>query len=286
MDFIIRHKTNLAFIAFSLFCIVSLSVQSSSFTLTFEGIGSMFLYPFQKGYDLIQEGASTFWAGFTELQEIKEELRETKTKLQEYENLSEKEIIQENIRLRKLLRMREHIPYEYIPCSIISKDPDNWYRTIIINRGSDDGIDINMPVISYYGGEKIAFGKVTEVRGGISRIQPVISNKMKLGVMFQDSRHAGLLSSYNYSAEFCVMDYIKKSITIQTGDKIITSGQGGIFPKGILVGIVVKSFLNESGTFQKAIIKPFIDYSNIEELFVIKKKPDPELMELIKSEEQ
>ena len=108
---------------------------------------------------------------------------------------------------------------------------------------------------------------------------------MNLGVMFQKSRYPGLLSSYNYNPDLCVMDYIKKTAAITTGDIIITSGQGGIFPQGLLVGIVLKSFPNESGTFQRAIIKPVINYAQIEEIFVIKKEPDPELLKLLKNED-
>jgi rod shape-determining protein MreC len=226
-----------------------------------------------------------FWAGFTDLKGMKEELEKTKAKLHEYEDLSEKTILEENTRLRQMLNLQEHVPYEFIPCSIISKDPDNWFRTILINRGSDDGIKENMPVISYYGGEKVVFGKVIELRGSVSRIEPIIAPKMNLGVMLQEGRYAGLLSSYNYNPEYCIMNYIKKSIPISPGDKIVTSGQGGIFPKGILVGMVMKSFMNESGTFQEAIIKPFIDYAGVEEVYVIKKEIDPEILQLLNVEE-
>ena len=285
MEFLIRHKTIIFFIVFTLFCIISLSIQASPFTLSVEGIGSLMLLPFQKAYDSLNEGMHLFWAGFTELKDLKEELEKTKAKLHEYEDLSEKTILDENARLRQMLNLREHVPFEFIPCSIISKDPDNWFRTILINRGSDDGIKENMPVISYYEGEKVVFGKVIEVRGRVSRVEPIIASTMNLGVMFQESRYAGLLSSYNYNPEYCLMSYIKKSIPISQGDKILTSGQGGLFPKGLLVGMVIKSFMNESATFQEAIIKPFIDYASVEEVYVIKKEIDPEIRKLLNVEE-
>ncbi len=285
MEFLIRHKTTILFIVFTLFCIISLSVQSSSFTLSVEGIGGLVLLPFQKAYNSINEGFHLLWAGFTELKDIKEELEKTKARLHEYEDLSEKTILEENARLRQMLNLQEHTPFEFIPCSIISKDPDNWFRTILINRGTDDGISENMPVISYYGGEKVVFGKVIEVRGSVSRVDPIIAPKINLGVMLQESRYAGLLSSYNYNPEFCLMSYIKKSAPVSAGDKVVTSGQGGIFPKGLLVGMVIKSFMNESATFQEAIVKPFVDYSNTEEVYVIKKEIDPDILKLLDVEE-
>lgn len=285
MEFLIRHKTIILFIIFTLFCIISLSIQSSTFTLSVEGIGSLMLLPFQKAYNSLNEGMSLFWAGFTELNDLKNELEKTKARLQEYEDLSEKSILEENARLRRILDLQEHVPFEFIPCSIISKDPDNWFRTVLINRGSSDGVKENMPVISYYEGEKVVFGKVIEVRGSVSRVDPIIASTMNLGVMFQESRYTGLLSSYNYNPEYCIMSYIKKSIPVSQGDKVVTSGQGGVFPKDLLVGIVIKSFMNESATFQEAIIKPYIDYARIEEVYVIKKEIDPEILQLLNVEE-
>ncbi len=288
MEFLIRHKTIIAFITFSLFCIISLAVQSTPFTLSIESVGNLIILPFQKGYHTLQKGAHVLWAGFTELGDLREELAKTRGKLQKYEGITEElgEIRRENARLRILLNLQEHSSYEFLPCTIISKDPDNWFRTIIINRGYSDGIKPNMPVISYSAGEKAVFGKVIDVKKSVSRIKPLIATDMNLGVMFQDSRYPGLLSNHNFNPELCIMDYIKKSATINFGDIIVTSGQGGIFPQGLLVGSVIKSYLNESSTLQRAIIKPIIDYAQIEEVFVIKKEPDPELLELLNIEER
>ena len=195
MELFERHKNIIAFTFFTLFCIVSLSLQSSSFTLSFESIGSGMMMPFQKGYDGIQGGVKKLWAGFTELGDLREELQKTREKLHRYESIADDvgEISRENEKLRKLLKFKERVTYETVTATIISKDPDNWFRTLLINRGSDDGIKVNMPVIGYHGGQKAIVGKISEVKGSVSRITPVISSDIRIGVKLQKSGYPGLL---------------------------------------------------------------------------------------------
>lgn len=262
---------------------MSLSIQSSTLTKSLEGVCNVLMTPFQKGYHAIQKGIHMLWAGFTELDDVQDELLRVRNKLQRYEALTEEltEIQKENKRFRILLQLQERIQYESLPATIISKDPDNWFRTIIINRGSTDGIKINMPIISFSGEKKAVVGKVIEVRRSVARVLPIISTNMKLGVMFKGSRFPGLLSGFSQSSNLCIMDYINKSASIELGDIVITSGQGGIFPSGLLVGVVKKSLLKGSSAFQRVAVKPTIDYTRLEEVFVVKKEPNEELLELI-----
>ena len=290
MEFFERHKSIAIFISFTLFCIISLSVQGSGFTLSLEGIMSGITMPFQKGYNGLQGGTSRLWAGFSELDRAREELELTRSKLQTFESADVEftEIKKENDRLRALLGMKEMLKYDSIPASIISKDPDNWYRTLIINRGENDGIKVNMPVVAYQvvqNGEvkelvKGVVGKIVEVRGSISKIQPLIAPEIKIGVKIGESRFPGLLSGYTYNSNLCVANYITRAAPIKFGDVILTSGQAGVFPPGLMVGTVVKSELLETSPYQRAIIKPFIDYNLLEEVFIIKKAPDKDLFDL------
>lgn len=283
MDFLIRHKAFLTLITAFFFCVISLSVQSSTFTLSVEGVTGGFVMPFQKGYHFIQKGSAMLWAGFTELGYVREELRETREKLQQYETNAEslEEIRRENERLRALLGFQEQMNYKSIPAVIISKDPDNWFRTIIINRGKKDGIMVNMPVVAFSGNQKAVVGKIIEVQGNISRVQPLISPNMKVGVRLQENRFPGLMEGLSSNSSLCLINYISKSSQLRPGDKVITSGQGGVFPPGLLVGEVEKTMVQKASAFQQAIVKPFIDYNKVEELFVILKIPDLELIELI-----
>jgi rod shape-determining protein MreC len=242
--------------------------------------------PFQKVYNGFHNGVSRFWAGFTDLNVVREELQKTRKKIQYYESVADEltEIKNENQRLRQVLTLRERIEYKSVPATIISKDPDNWFRTIIIDRGASDGIKVNMPVIAYQGGIKAVVGKIIEVRGSISRVLPIISPDMKLGVKFQESRYPGLLSGLSINSDLCVMDYISRTALINIGNLVVTSAQGGVFPPGIYVGNVIKTTLHESNPYQRAIIKSVIDFNLLEEVFVILKDPDEALNQIFEEQ--
>ncbi len=288
MEFLIRHKTIVAFVVFTLFCIISLSVQRSSFSVSLEGAGSLFMMPFQKGYHGVQGGIHKLWAGFTELSDVQEELRKTREKLLRYEAITEElsEIKKENERLRELLNMHERVTYESIPAVIISKDPDNWFRTIVVNRGSNDGVKVNMPVIAFYGDEKAVVGKIIEVRTWISRVLPIISPSMKLGAMMQKTRFPGLIRGYTSNSRLCIMDYVSRSAFVNFGDVVITSGQGGLFPSGLLIGKVIKSEVMEASAYQRVLVNPIIDYNRLEQVFIIKMEPDKEFMKMLEEHEE
>jgi rod shape-determining protein MreC len=244
--------------------------------------------PFQKAYYSVQQGVHMLWAGFTELGDVRDELVRTREKLQHYETVAEElgEIKKENERLRQLLDMQQRVEYTSISATIISKDPDNWFRTIVINRGEADGVRVNMPVIAFRGEEKAVVGKVIEVRGRISRVLPIISTDMRLGVMFQENRFPGLSLGYAPNSTLVLMDYISKSATIKFGDVVITSGQGGVFPQGLLVGKVIKTLVTDTSAYQKALVRPIIDFNQVENVYVIKKEPDAELLKMLEPEEQ
>jgi len=253
-------------------------------TLTLEGIGSAITLPFEKGYHGIQSGVKKFWAGFTELSDVKKKLQKTQTKLQKYEALTEEfsEIRRENIRLRRLLGLKARVVYASIPASIISKDPDNWFKTIIINKGENDGIKVNMPVVAFQGDLKAVVGKVIEVQGSVSRIIPIISPDMRMGVRFEQNRYPGLQKGIVSRSDVCIVDFVSRSAVVKKDDLVITSGQGGIFPAGLKVGRVVKSQILKSSAHQRVFIEPIINYNLIEEVYVIKKEPEKELLQLLK----
>ena len=102
----------------------------------------------------------------------------------------------------------------------------------------------------------------------------------------QESRFPGLLCGYSGNSNLCKMDYISRAAYIKFNDMVITSGQGGVFPPGLMVGTVIKSYSLESSAYQRAIVRPVIDYNLVEDVFVIKKDLDKDLFEIFDEEKE
>jgi rod shape-determining protein MreC len=140
-------------------------------------------------------------------------------------------------------------------------------------------------VVAFSADAKAVVGKVVEVRGGISRILPIISADIRVGVRLGEGRIPGLLSGVSSNANVCIIDYISRAVPVKFNENVVTSGQGGVFPPGLNIGTVIKSEVMESSAYQRIIVKPVIDFDRIEEVFIIKKEPDPELLRIFEGAE-
>lgn len=160
---------------------------------------------------------------------------------------------------------------------------DLFHNVIRHNKSSSDNNII--PGVAFFGDESYHWEDNRSKRFNF-RILPIISPDLKIGVVFQESRYPGLLSGYSAIGKMCIVDYVDKTATIKAGDIVITSGQGGVFPQGLLVGVAIRSFPSESGAFQRVLVKPYINFDLIENVIVIKKEADLEILKLTEEETQ
>ena len=191
---------------------------------------------------------------------------------------------EENDRLRKQLDFKPVLQYPVVHAEIISLDPDNLFRTIIIDKGADDGIQPYMPVIAYQvtvtedelgnKNETINYGvvgKIIQVTKTSARILPLTDQFSKIGVKVKRSGHWGLLTGQSQLHGLPKLDYISLDVILHEGDEIVTSGDHGVFPRDLVVGKVTKD-VYRGATFQDAYVKPVIEIEQLETVMVIKKE--------------
>lgn len=175
-----------------------------------------------------------------------------------------KVVYDENARLKDLLNFRRSIPYTTMPAQVIGRDPTNWSNSIIIDKGSLGGIRQNKAVISTRG----LVGRVVEAGRYSAKILLITDINSKVGVLIQRSRQGGILVGRPDGK--CKMIYIAMDSDAGPGDRIITAGLGGIFPKDVLVGKIIKVGKEPGRLYRYAIVETSQDMSRLEEVLCIR----------------
>jgi rod shape-determining protein MreC len=173
----------------------------------------------------------------------------------------------ENLRLLQLLNLKEHTAYRNVTARVIGRDASNWWKSIQIDRGINDGVRNDMPVLNADG----LIGKTISVTRGEARVLLLVDPNCKVSALLQDLREPGVVSGVESPfTPRCVMTYVNRDAKIKPGEAVIASGLGGIFPKGILIGTVTRTQLNkQTGMYQDVDIAPAADFQRLEEVVVI-----------------
>ncbi len=193
--------------------------------------------------------------------------------LNEISQLREEKL--ENIRLRKLLGFKEkNNNYTFVPADVVGKTLVSPYNYIVLNVGSNDGIEINMPIICESG----VVGKIMKVGKNYSIGMILLHKDFRASAKIQRSRVDGIIS-WN-GDEYLTMLNVAKTMDVEVGDVVITSEYSTIFPPGFEIGVVVEIDNSVPGLFKKIKVKPSVDFTKLEEVFVVKYKYDIERVEI------
>ncbi len=169
----------------------------------------------------------------------------------------------EGLRLKALLDLKEQVPYEMIAASVTGRNRQAIRRTILINKGSAQGIKVGMPVVAARG----VVGRIIETSRDASRVLLLIDESSNVDSIVQGSRSHGILQGSDQGR--CVLKYIPKMEVVRIGDAVISSGLCGVFPKSWLLGTVSRVTRGENGLFQKVEVIPSVDFSKLEEVLVL-----------------
>jgi len=228
------------------------------------------IVPFQQATSSTFNGVNSIWNGYIDLVSVRKEnvrLQDEINKIR-LENSHLKEMAIGNERFRKLLGFKKKYPQRLVPASIIAADAAGWFMTVIINKGSADGIKKFMAVIN----EKGLIGHIIEVSFNYSKVLLTTDPNSSVPVLVQRTRSRGVVRG---DGSFMLqLDYVRLNQKIKKGDIVITSSLGGMFAKGIPVGeiIDVKSF--DSGLFYEIKVKPFVDIGSIEDVLIVLNGPE------------
>ncbi len=205
---------------------------------------------------------------YLEILGIREENKRLRKELRETRMLLDKsrEAMATNTRLKKLLDFREASHLPMVTATVIGKDPSMWFRSVIIDRGTNDGVVKGSPVTNSAG----IVGQVFTVAPNYSKVLLAIAPSSAIDVLLQKSRVRGILKGTGMLTY--QLDYVFKNVEVEEGDHVVTAGYGGMFPTGLPVGVVSKVIHRRRGNFHEIEVTPSVDYRTLEHLFVLQKR--------------
>jgi rod shape-determining protein MreC len=274
-DLLSRFRFPLTYLVLALLCLLSMSSRREPSELN---IGSQALLevtvPLQEMVTLPVRELRDLWEDYVALVGLRERLDELETKnakLQD-ENLRLQEAVVASERFERL----ESFVGErtLIPANVIGQDLSPWFKSITLDSGSEAGVRPGMPVITDSG----LVGVVSGTTPRFARVLLITDPQSRIDTYVQRTRARGAV--HGNADGSCSFQYILREQDLRTGDQLLTSGLGGIYPKGLRLGSVSAVERKPYGLFQSADVEPAVKFEQLEEVFVI-----PERRELPSEDE-
>jgi len=226
--------------------------------------------PVEQGVTTVVEGLrDTFGSVFT-IGQIRNENEDLKRQVAvlESENIQLKEYEYQNLRFREMLNFKDTLSADYdtLSASVVARNPSNWFKTVTINKGESDGVRKDMAVVTSKG----LIGHVINVSGNSAEVLLIIDNSSAVGGLVQVTRTPGVVEGMADNSGYLKMNYLPKEANVREKQLVISSGLGGIFPKGLPIGRITEVEIESNGLVKYAIVRPFADFNRLEEVLVVR----------------
>lgn len=194
---------------------------------------------------------------------LKKQLLDLSDQVKDYQSL-----IDDNIRLRQLLNLPQKNHSTTIFANVIIREPSQWYQWMIINKGSEDGVKKDSPVIAIVNGSQYcAFGRIIEIYKSTSKVALLTNSLSSIPVQIKNSQIDCLADGYN--SQYLKLNYIPQSVNLNVGDEIITSQLNSSFDKGIDIGKIIKISKTNSGEYSDVSVMPYSQMERVYEVVVL-----------------
>jgi rod shape-determining protein MreC len=230
----------------------------------------------QTAADFVQSPVTTitasianYFTSIANLRSAQSENDKLKQRVQELEVevKQREELAAENARLRSMLQLKEQSRYKVLTARIIGRDPSVWFDSSIIDRGSLDGVQLNMPVVTDGG----LVGRITAVSPLTAQVDLVTRDKSGVGSVIGQIGESSALGVVSGSSnkDLLEMKYVPGTVDVQVGQVVFTSGQDGIFPAGLKVGEIVDVVRGSATTPHVIQIRPAAHLDSMQEVGVL-----------------
>lgn len=250
---------------------VSFALVNSNSSFSGTNAAGVVVSPVQKFFSSIGNSVGGFFEfvcnmkGYQEENEkLLEQVEQQEQKLREMESFEK-----ENQRLRALLELKDNnADKDMVGCEVIAKDPGNWFDVFTIDKGKNYNIKKNDVVVTNNG----LVGRITEVGNNWAKVVAIIDTDSSVGAILTRTQDIAIVDGDMALSDSgqCKLSSVTNGSSLVVGDEVETSGLGGIYPKGILIGTVSEVKSDATGYSQYAIIDTAVDFERIREVLVIR----------------
>jgi rod shape-determining protein MreC len=221
--------------------------------------------PIQKVVLAPIEAAERAWARYAELVSVQEHNEALRLRIAELEdaNLQYREALVASGNLQRIASMRDDFEVAMLPSEIVGLDVSPWFRSVLVDRGREHGVRSGSPVITDQG----VVGLVTATSESAAKTMLLLDRQSAIDGIVQRSRARGIVRGRGTGElEF---EFVVRGSDVREGDTVITSGMGGVYPKGLRIG-VVRGISDPAGRLlQTAALAPAVDFGRLEQVFVM-----------------
>ncbi|HEX9024808.1 MAG TPA: rod shape-determining protein MreC [Geobacteraceae bacterium] len=251
------------------FVFFTLHLRDKEQDTLFERVTLTVMSPVNKVFSRINEEAGRIWNDYMDLVGVRKENKELRQSIKTLNSrmIEYQEMARANGRLKKLLDLKSSLAVPSLAASVIGEDGTPWFKTIMIDRGEADGLREGMPVIAADG----VIGQLVKVVAKSSRVLLITDHASGVAAIIQRSRARGVVRGKG--GGICSLEFAMADEDVKVGDAVITSGIGGVFPKGLNIGEVTMVKKGEYGIFQTVDVRPAVNLARLEEVLVLLQPP-------------
>ena len=263
-----KNKKNIvlvsAILLFSL-ALMTLNVKQENGVRFLDTISGVILAPFLSFFTQTIQTVSDGINHYVLLVDVARQNDQLKLEIQRLINEKNQtiEYLSSQKRLSKLLAYEVESGKKSLVASVIGRDATQWSKVVVINKGLLDGVEEHFPVVTDTG----VIGQVIHAGINTSKVLLIVDGRSAVDALFQDSRVSGVV--VGKGDDECQLKFVPNTADVKTGDLVLSSGLGGIFPKGLIIGRISQITKKKDGLFQEITLTPGSDLSRLEEVLVL-----------------
>ena len=249
-------------------CSIALLATNARGRRRVDPLGVVFLEaitPVTRVLSLVENTFQHTWSAYVDLVGVRQQNEWLRHRVRELEYGADRsaDLQSENARLQALLDLRENMPGQAVAARITAADASGLFRTATINKGESEGVVKGMAVMAPQG----VVGKVVTTSPHAARVLLLEDHSSGVDALVERTRARGIIEGAPEGG--CLLKYIKRREDLQPGDRVVTSGLDGVFPKGMLIGEITGLKAKDQGLFQTAEVQPAVDFSKLEEVLIV-----------------